>query len=84
MDIMFKLGYFTKEFDPATMRTWVSFKASGEYKGRQDVEHVEAEKEALAKLTDMMTEALDMYITAELEQLQLRFDRRQRMQAGDR
>lgn len=84
MDILFKLGYIVKDFDPATMRTWASFKASGEFKGRQDVEHVEAEKEALGKLTDMLTEALDMYITAELEQLQLRFDRRQRMQKDDR
>jgi len=58
IDTLFKLGYIVKEYDPKSMMTWVSIKTGGMYHAN-DPERIEAEKEALAKLVDVIREAIE-------------------------
>ncbi len=81
IDVLEKLGYINNEFDPRTLVTWLTIKAGGT---RHADDQDGARKEAMFKLTEIFTEVLDLYITQEIEQMALRFDKRQRMQAGDR
>lgn len=67
IDILFKLGYITKDFDLLTRVTWVNIRAGGT--AFNDPEHIEAEKEALGKLKLILGEAVDIYVTEQLKKM---------------
>jgi hypothetical protein len=73
INTLLKMGYINKDFDCQQMIMWVSVKAGG--CSGSDPEHIKSEKEAMCKLSDIFTEAIDMYLTQQLEQMALKFER---------